>query len=323
MKVAILFDEIKPQDILDDKDVMQQVSVVVNALKNLGHEYRLIPCTLDLMELKSSIMGYEPDVTFNLLDTLDSQDCLSHLPIALLDSMHIKHTGPDAIDLSVATRKLLAKQRLLDRKIPTPDCIFEKNLPYTIKGSVGVRYIIKAANEDGSFGMNDSSVTDNPSGSMIEFRKKTGREPFAEQYIEGREFTVPFLGMECLPPVEVTYSDYPDGKPKILAQAAKWQPESFESKHTGTKLLFGEEDSDLLYCMNKLTERCISLFNMHGWGRIDFRVSKSTAIMPEVPYVIDVNANSCLAPDAWWQESLAHAGYTIESAIEIIMQDTP
>ena len=315
MKVVILFDEIKPQDVLDDRDVLQQVSMVVNSLKRLGHSYVLVPCTLDLQTVKDAVMAEKPDVVFNLLDTLDSQDCLSHLPIAVLDAFQIPHTGPTADALSVTTRKLLVKEKLRAVGIPTPR---EINLNTTVEMSG--KWLIKGSEEDGSFGMTDASVVEGNTISikarLQNFLNKTGHVPFAEEYVDGREFTVPFLCGNTLPVAEITYVDYPADKPRILAQAAKWQPYSFEAQHTGSNYDFPAEDQSIIKEITELTHRCLPLFRLRGWGRIDYRCAQNGA-----PFVIDVNSNSCLAEDAWWYGSLVRAGIAFDDAMTAIMEE--
>ena len=313
MRVAIIFDEILPQDVLDDKDVMQQVDVVVKSLKRLGHKYVLIPCTLDLQKMKDEIEIEEPDVIFNLMDTLDSQDSLSHLPVAVLDAFHIPHTGPTADILSLTTRKLLVKERLQAFDIPTPR---EINL-HTTKQMSG-KWIIKGSEEDGSFGMTDASVvtgdTEEIKAKLQNFLNKTGHVPFAEEFIDGREFTVPFLCGKTLPVAEITYVDYPPDKPRILAQAAKWDTTSFESNHTGSRWDFEPEDTELIRQMQMYTEACIYRFNLNGWGRIDYRVT-------DKPFIIDVNSNSSLAIDAWWYGSAMRAGISFDTAMQMVMDE--
>jgi D-alanine-D-alanine ligase len=147
--------------------------------------------------------------------------------------------------------------------------------------------------------------------------KEEKSQLFAEQYIEGREFTVPFLGTGLLPIAEVTYQGYPDGKPKILAQSAKWSPDSFEYKHTGSRFEFTESDERLLTSLRYNSKQCIKLFHLCGWGRIDYRVDKDNN-----SYIIDINVGSFLAPDAWWAESVKFAGVEFDAAIQVIIEDS-
>jgi hypothetical protein len=155
MKIAVLFDEISPEDVLADKDVLQQVKIITETLTRLQHDYVLVPCTLDLLAFKDRITQEKPRLCFNLLDTLDSKDCLSHLPIAVLDACGIRHTGPDAIVLSNVTRKLVAKERLREHDLPTPN-----EITVDTDKQKGGKWIIKGSAADGSFAMSDNSVVE-------------------------------------------------------------------------------------------------------------------------------------------------------------------
>lgn len=315
MKVSILFDEIKPQDVLDDKEVLQQVEIVVNSLKRLGHTYVLIPCTLDLQAMKDEILSEKPDIVFNLLDTLDSMDCLAYLPIAILDAYQIKHTGPDAQSLALTTRKLLVKEKLIAAGLPTPRKI-DLNTTEQLNGT----WIIKDSEADGSFGMTDDSVIKGDTKEIQEqlrtWNAKTRHTAFAESYINGREFTIPFLCDKILPVVEITYLDYPENKPKILAQAAKWETKSFESTHTGSCYDFPLEPL-MIQELEELAVKCVKLFKLNSWGRIDIRCTKNGA-----PFVIDCNVGSCLSEDAWWFGSLMKAGIKFDDAIQMILDES-
>ena len=306
MKVAILFDEVTPADVLADRDVMQQVKVVTDSLNRINHVFGLFPCTLDIEDTLEGIREYNPDICFNLLDTLDSKDCLAHLPICVLDAYGIKHTGPCGDTLGVITRKLLVKDQLIAARIPTPYAITRTST----KMHRG-KWLIKASNADGSRDMNDNSVVTGNTNSIQDILLAYPNG-FAEEYIEGREFTVPFLCGRTLPIVEVLYQDYPDDKPKILAQAAKWQPDSFEYKHTSYRYI--DDYNDIHVKMLLHTACCIRMFDLSGWGRIDFRVDNAGTT-----YIIDINANCFLAPDAWWAGSLEHAGIPFDTAIQQIM----
>jgi D-alanine-D-alanine ligase len=315
MKVAILFDEIKPQDVLNDKDVLQQVGLVVDALVRLNHTYVLIPCTLDLQSVRDEILVEKPDVVFNLLDTLGSYDSLAHLPILMLDALQIPHTGPKGENLALTTRKLLVKERLRSAGLPTPHEITLSTSEY-LTG----KWLIKGSEEDGSFGMTDASVvtgsTEEIKVRLQQLKKDTGHTFFAEAYLDGREFSVPFLCGKTLPVVEITYEDYPVDKPRILAQAAKWQPASFEATHTGSRFDFPSEDKLLIYAMEDITKACLSLFKLNSWGRVDYRTDSNGN-----PFIIDINSGSCLAPDAWWAGSITKAGIKFDDAIQQVMDE--
>jgi len=318
MKAAILFDEIKPADVIEDRDVLQQVKCVADALKDLGHQYELIPCSLNLQKFRDDIAKSGCNIAFNVIDALDSKDCLSFLPIAVLDAYRFPHTGPSADTLSVITRKQFMKGPLEQLGIPTPKVLLHSDFWSDHPDVLEKKWIIKGAEEDGSFGMDDSCVFNGESNIaqiVSDWQGKTGRIALVEEFISGREFTVPYLCGAVLSPAEIVYRDYPDDKPKILAHNAKWEEDSFEHKHTDNVWEFSKEDDILIGLMKNYTARCINAFGLRGWGRIDYRVSNSA-----VPHCIDINANSFLAPDAWFAEAVQREGIQFNDAISKILK---
>jgi D-alanine-D-alanine ligase len=305
MKVAIFFDEVKPQDILDDRDVMQQVAIVVNSLKALGHQYVLIPCTLNLQAAIDALMQSESDIVFNLLDTLDSKDCLAHLPIEVLDGMLYPHTGPTGQEIAYTTNKFYVRNTLTANGIKVPGS------PYGSGMKDDELVIIKAIQADGSYGMHDTSVM-----TFKQFREDvmlTMDGFFAERYISGREITVPFLNDSVYTPVEIIYVNYPPGKPKILGQEAKWKVGSFEHSHTTSEVMNVLDPAAIE--VSEIARQCLEICNLPGWGRIDFRLTENNT-----PNVIDVNCNCCLAKDAWFMQSMAFEGMNIDNVIKAILE---
>ena len=132
---------------------------------------------------------------------------------------------------------------------------------------------------------------------MSRLQEKQGGECFAEAYIDGREFNLSLLaskaGPQVLPPAEIRFEDYPEGKTRIVGYRAKWHESSFEYLHTVRSFEFPPEDDELLSRLKDLAVRCWSLFDLRGYARVDFRVDRDGR-----PWVLEVNVNPCLSPDA-------------------------
>jgi D-alanine-D-alanine ligase len=135
---------------------------------------------------------------------------------------------------------------------------------------------------------------------------------FAEAYVEGREINVALLDGEVLPVAEVLFEGDWTGRPKIIGYAAKWDPSSFEYQHSVRRI---QNDARLRSLVGGIAERCWRAFDLCGWARVDFRVTAR-----DEPYVLEVNANPCLSPDAGFAASLEAAGISFDRAIEIIMK---
>jgi D-alanine-D-alanine ligase len=61
---------------------------------------------------------------------------------------------------------------------------------------------------------------------------------------------------------------------------------------------------------------CWALFRLDGYARVDFRVDELGK-----PWVLEVNANPCLSPDAGFAAALAEAGIGYEAAVARLIDD--
>jgi D-alanine-D-alanine ligase len=148
----------------------------------------------------------------------------------------------------------------------------------------------------------------------------TGRPHFAEAYIDGREFNLTLLagpnGPLVLPPAEIDFAAYPTGKPKIVGYRAKWDEDSFEYGNTPRRFEFASRDRELLEDLAGLAVQCWHVFELRGYARVDFRVDAENR-----PWILEVNANPCLAPDAGFAAAVERAGFGYHEAIGRIVDD--
>ena len=146
---------------------------------------------------------------------------------------------------------------------------------------------------------------------------------FAEQFIEGREFNLAVLGTPdgpiVLPPAEIDFTSFPLGKPRIVGYNAKWVSDSLEYRSTPRRFPCapGSEDFELGQQLAALTRRCWDVFVLRGYARVDFRVDHDGN-----PWILEINANPCLSPDAGFVAALQEAEIPLDQAIQSILDDT-
>jgi D-alanine-D-alanine ligase len=119
-----------------------------------------------------------------------------------------------------------------------------------------------------------------------------------------------------LPLAEMTFVDFPAGKPRIVDYEAKWDEASFGYNNTVRRFDFGPEDAGLLASLREISLACWKLFDLAGHVRVDFRVDAAGN-----PYVLEVNTNPCLSPDAGFAAAAARAGLTPEQVMARILGD--
>jgi D-alanine-D-alanine ligase len=152
-------------------------------------------------------------------------------------------------------------------------------------------------------------------------RQKTwSREFFAERYIDGREFNLSVIaedsGPRVLPPAEIQFVEYPEGKHRVVGYRAKWDEASFEYQHTQRCFSFPAGDRPLLDRIIALAQQCWHAFGLRGYARVDFRIDTEGN-----PFVLEVNANPCIAPDSGFVAAADRAGIDFTRAIERILKD--
>jgi D-alanine-D-alanine ligase len=327
MIVAILHNEVSDVASPDEQDVLAQRDAISEALRSLGHQPISIPCTLNLEAAREHLVQLRPAVVFNLVESLGGSDWLMHSATALLDVLGLPYTGSPTEVILATTHKLLAKKRLRDSGLPTPPWI---ELDHIAKPQVkkplapGTRYIIKSVWEHASVGLDDQSIVVAASDSAIlqrlaDHNAATGRVSFAEQYIEGREFNLSLLAdsndVEVLPPAEIDFSAFPSGKPHIVGYHAKWDADSAEYQNTPRRFEFPRSDGPLLGQLAELARASWQLFGVRGYSRVDFRVDAFGR-----PWILEVNTNPCLSPDAGFAAALSRAGINYPAAIDRVLQ---
>jgi D-alanine-D-alanine ligase len=331
--VAILHNRVADDASESDRDVLVQVEVVAAALEQLGLQSAVVPCDLDLQSLQNQLQRLLPDVVFNLVESLAGSDALGFVVPALLDTMNLPYTGSPTGAVFLTNHKLLAKQQLIQAGLPTP--VWFSDLPAgggpsstgQAIGSVrpGDRFVIKAVSEHASVGLDEHSlvtVTDELDlrRRLQEFRATLQRPCFAEQFIDGREFNISLLanagGCQVLSPAEIDFSAFPAGKPRLVGYRAKWDQTTFEFHNTPRRFDFPRQDGPLLERIGELARACWDLFGLGGYVRVDFRVDSENQ-----PWILEVNTNPCLSPDAGFAAALQQAGIGFDEAVARILAD--
>ncbi|NLS92635.1 MAG: D-alanine--D-alanine ligase [Planctomycetaceae bacterium] len=361
MRVTILHQAVGRDASEDEKDVLFQAKTVSESLKRLGHTVETAEATLDLERTRLELVATDPDCVFYLVESLDGTDSLAHLPAFLLETMEIPYTGAPAAALVLSNNKIRAKRTMALAGLPTPPwletarrrrspdpcaaacrqavsesthCLQarsgtqpENNLPAS-ELHFPATFILKPIEEHASLGMTDDCVYEASDERQLQSRLEeqsslVDRACFAEQFVEGREFNLAVLGTPegpiVLPPAEIDFSAFPAGKPHIVGYDAKWASGSFEYANTPRQFPCtpGSSDFELGVRLSDLARRCWTVFGLHGYARVDFRVDGRGN-----PWILEVNANPCLSPDAGYAAALQEAGISFDQAIQAILNDT-
>lgn len=322
MRVVVLQSEIAEGVRKDEDDVLVQAEAVGGALYRLGYEPSLLPFTSDIGGMIARLRAMDPALVFNLVETLEGTGRFIHFAPAVLDQLGICYTGAMTEAIFLTSNKVVAKNLLALSPVPTPPWHTRQNLREGLPIMPGT-YIIKPVWEHGSVGLDDESkVSVRNAGDLLRALNRrsgeVGEECFAEAFIEGREFNLSLLEMEkraqVLPPAEIIFHDYPAEKARIVGYRAKWEADSFEYRHTPRCFDCSREDAPLIDELGAMALTCWDLFALRGYARVDFRVDAANR-----PWVLEVNTNPCLSPDAGFVAASERAGLAFEQVIERIV----
>jgi D-alanine-D-alanine ligase len=307
----------------DDLDVLEQSKFVSGILKRLGYNVRQLPFEInpskkgdfDEGKIKEEIKKINPLFIFNLVESIQTNDSLAFMAPSVFEDNSIPYTGCTKDAFFKTRNKIDAKIIFEANGILTPYWISSKDL--SKKPILGKKFIMKFGINNASKNMGESLITTRE-GIKKELKSKRS-DFFAEEYIEGREFNISMIGSigngEVLPIAEMKFVDWPSDKLKIVSYSAKWDENSEEYKKTKRVFEFPDSDRLLLEKLEEICKKCWNLFNLRGYARIDFRVSKNN-----IPYVLEINTNPCISPDAGFIAAAHQAGMSDEKIMRKIIE---
>ncbi len=298
--------------------VLIETAAVEKALNSLGYLTSKIPLTLPLEQAFSKLSRITADIVFNLFEGFSGFPETEALIVKQLESLKLRYTGSPSTALKLALDKAATKTLLQQEGIRTPAfqlldeatlCDFKLNFPCIVKPNA----------EDASHSLNVKSVVydyDSLKKMVSEISEMYGEKALVEEYIDGREFNMTVMGNDIpttLPISEICFS-LPEDTPKILSYEAKWETESIYYKgtlpHCPADL---EPDTD-----RKIIEAGLKTYTLtgcSGYARIDMRMDEHGNM-----YVLEVNPNPDISPDAGAAIQAAASGMSYNDFIQNIMQ---
>jgi D-alanine-D-alanine ligase len=308
-------------DAVSEAEVVEVATAVQRSLKTAGYpEVELFGLTPDLGAFLSVLDKMKPDLVFNLAEGIGGDEHHEPLVTHLLEFRGIPFTGAGTRALTDSNDKHRAKQILLADGIPTPDSYVVRSLAELRDLDIYYPVIVKPVRENASLGITPKSVVHDPQAivePVANVLEKYRQPALVERYIEGREFNMAVLGNQdpwVLPTAEVDYSQLPSGIPKILFYEAKWIEDSPLYLKTPIVCPARNVSARLQERLQDVSRRAYRVLGCTGYARIDIRVSRAGK-----PYVIEVNCNPSLSPEAGFSRAARHAGLEYPSLVDRIV----
>lgn len=302
----------EPTDRPDDQESVETSRHIAGVLERLGYISEPIAVGLDL-RLFEKIAAQNPVCVFNLVDSIGGDGRIGHIACAALEHYGLPFTGSGTAAYYQSTSKLLTKAVFGAAGLPTTE-----HWLHDAPGDCLV--IVKSVYEHASYGMDQGSIVPGRKAraEIAAREEKFGGTFFCEEYIEGREFNVSVLegetGPKVLPIPEISFDTLPEGLLPIVDYAAKWDPSHPAYHNTPRQFGLEESEPELATRLAKLTRATWDAAGLMGYARVDFRVGEDDGV-----YILEFNANPCLAPDAGFAAALKAAGMTYDEGIAAIV----
>ena len=304
----------------DEQDTLVQVSQIGSALRRLGCAVRTLAFDGDLSALEANLRKKPTDLLFNVVETFHGSRFLHTIPL-LCAQLGIPVTGGNASSLFLTGDKLLAKRLMVLKGIPTPRWVEDRESD-AWPSFLGKTLICKPREEEASVGITDESVfTCNTSDELrMRYDDAVRGKMILEEYIEGRECNISVTSsgkaVHVFPIAEMVFTDYPEGKPRIVGYEAKWDEHSFAYHHTVRSFAFAQREPALARRLEELAVSCWHLFDCTGYGRVDLRIDSAGT-----PFVLEINMNPCLTDDSGFIAACAQASMSYDEAIRMIIEE--
>jgi len=300
-------------------DVLRVVEAVRSALSSAGHEVVIRAVGADFMGALQLVPRDAPDVVFNLCESLSGDARGEAVVAGALEQLGLAFTGSPALALGLALHKDKAKALLRGSAVLTPDWHYLPEGATGISGCPAYPVIVKPAREDASIGISFGSVADDLEALREAVHRvwRMHQPALVERFVEGREFCVSFLGNAprvVLPLREISFGPSFAGRPRIVSYLAKWDPSTLEFRDTTSSPceLPPETESRVIEC----ARRAFEVLGCRDYGRVDVRLDSNGT-----PYVIDVNPNCDLHPDAGFARAAKGAGMDYASLVATLLEN--
>ena len=291
-------------------------------LAALGHETARVVVGDALTPLVEALGVAAPDLVWNLAEAFGGKSALESNVAAVLNLLGLRYTGSSPAGLMLAGDKALAKKILRFHDILTPEFATIYRGAVDWAGDLAFPLIVKPPQEDASIGITTKSVVRDVRELLVkldEVHSEFRSPALVEQFIEGREFYVGVLGnahAEAFPVIELDFSRFPAGTPRIASWDAKWgDADGGGAEFSGTESVFPTDlSAELVLRMQQVAVDAFEALRLRDYGRIDLRVTKDEQV-----FVIEVNPNCYLERGSEFARAAHAHGLPFERLVERIV----
>ncbi len=279
-------------------DTQETVNALASAIERLGHRLERFEVSGPASRTVARLEAYSPDLIFNTAEGRRGRFREAFYP-ALFDELGFPYTGSDAYALAVTLDKQLTKMLLKEHGIRTPGWQFVENSADFRPENLRFPVIVKPNFEGSSKGITQNSIAETVEDARAKVAQSLNRYPagvLVEEYINGRDLTVPFLADVkneyggVLVPVEYVIDE-------TLAGERKYKIYDYDLKTKNDRAVSVRAPAAVPERMSRdvreMARKILQVLDCRDLGRLDFRVSEAG-----VPYFLEINALPSLEPGA-------------------------
>lgn len=292
-KAAIIYSYVKREYFPTEEQYITEASAYDDAifiskeLEKLGIDVAVIPANENIIQ---ELSLHQPEIVFNLVDSIKGKEYLSATIPGILDMMDIPFTGSGLLGLALCHNKFLVKKLLQTAGIPVPN--FQLFHSASDKLDVGMRFpLISKLNEiHGAVEINRDAVSENEKQlrDRLSYLIKTYDQPvLVEEFIAGREITAFILQGNVTkiylaekvfnkPDEKYVFATFDDQWGESPADRASWP------------YTYARYEDNLL---KEYVRKAFDITDMLDYAKFDIRLDASGRY-----YFIDSNANPAFGP---------------------------
>jgi D-alanine-D-alanine ligase len=301
-------------------DTQETVNALAAAIERLGHRLERFEVSGPASRTVARLEAYSPELIFNTAEGRRGRFREAFYP-ALFEELGFAYTGSDAYALALTLDKQLTKLILSKHGIRTPGWQYVEKLEELKAENLRFPVIVKPNFEGSSKGITQDSVAETLDEVRTKVAAALAKYPagvLVEEYISGRDLTVPFLAA-----VDNDYDGVLSPVEYVIDSAAsagrKYSIYDYELKTKKEGSVRVRAPADLpaktMEDVRKMAKTIYQVLDCRDLGRLDFRLSDAG-----VPYFLEINALPSLEPGSSIYAAAALEGIHMDGVINSIIQ---
>lgn len=276
-------------------DSPKTIKAIKKTIESLGHQVIMIEADLDAFR-KLKRHQQDIDLVFNIAEGLCGDARESQIPL-FCEMLEIPYTHSLPTTHALSLNKHLTKLLVKDTGTAVPKSFVIRQRVKQLPQGLNFPLIVKPNSEGSGKGITNKSVVKSIrelNNYVSTLRQTMAGEIIAEEFIEGREFTVAVIGhpLRVLPIVEQKFDFLPKNMHQIAGYELKWIYEDQIANRSSAYQCPAPIDHHLEQEIQASALNICQLLGVKDVARIDYRYSKDNQL-----YFLEINTLPGINPD--------------------------